>query len=189
MLRGRRVIPVPPDNRFERAELPWGHARSDGAPQVVAERKDEVHAARGHVRGAEFAECGQRLIGRDTWLQVELEEPVGVRALGEDPELRQRELTGLAPITLLAHRNVFDAHLTLAFRSETYVANSRCGYGAVTVGGDDVSCVRFAHQLRRAIWITAAVGIASSAPRTPRSAAPARTETIVTIGLTCSAFP
>jgi hypothetical protein len=39
------------------------------------------------------------------------------------------------------------------------------------------------------IWIAAAVGIASSAPRIPSSEAPTRTETIVTIGLTRSAFP
>jgi hypothetical protein len=89
------VLTVPPRNRFERAEIFWGHARSDGAPQLGAEREDEVHAARGHVGRAELAKCGQRLIRRDSRLQVELEEPVGVRPLGEDPELRQGVLTRL----------------------------------------------------------------------------------------------
>ena len=62
-----------------------------------------------------------------------------------------------------------------------------CRYAAAVVDGG--SGLRCAHQSRKMIWIAAAVGIASSAPRIPRSEAPTRTETIVTIGLTRSAFP
>src|SRR5256885_8752804 len=45
------------------------------------------------------------------------------------------------------------------------------------------------HHSVRMIWTAAAVGIAISAPRIPSSAAPARTATIVTIGLTWRALP
>ena len=39
---------------------------------------------------------------------------------------------------------------------------------------DGVSRFRCAHQSRNTIWIAAAMGIASSAPRIPRSEAPAK---------------
>ena len=42
------------------------------------------------------------------------------------------------------------------------------------------------HHSRAAIWIEAATGMATRAPRTPRSVAPKSTETITTNGWTCT---
>ncbi len=60
----------------------------DRAPQLGAEREDEVHAAGRDRRCAEAAEGrgGRRQV--DIGAQVELDELVGDGALREDPELR-----------------------------------------------------------------------------------------------------
>ena len=62
---------------------------------------------------------------------------------------------------------------------------TRSGYGPA---GPAV-CSRCVHQSRSTIWIAAAVGMASRAPRIPSNDAPTSTATIVTIGFTHRAFP
>jgi hypothetical protein len=57
--------------------------------------------------------------------------------------------------------------------------------GAIAAAYDGVRAApRLAHQSRSTIWTAAAIGIASSAPRTPSSDAPANTPRMVTSGLT-----
>ena len=89
--RGRGVT-VTPEDGLERRQFRRGHRRRGLAPGARAEHGHQVDTPRRHVRGAQPAERGDRLIGSDPRLQVELEEMMGVRALREDPELRKDEI-------------------------------------------------------------------------------------------------
>jgi hypothetical protein len=82
-------------------EIGRRHTRGDRAPQIGTEREHDVHAAGGHVGCPQLAKRRHSLGCSGSRLQVDLEEPVRMRALSEDPELGQDEPPGLAPMTLV----------------------------------------------------------------------------------------
>ena len=94
MLGRRRAAAVRPLDRAELGVRSGRRVRGHLAPRVGPERDHEVHASRRDVGGPQAPERGDRLRGAHARAQIELQEVMGVRSLGEDPELRKDERHG-----------------------------------------------------------------------------------------------